>query len=130
MPTVLAHRVAGPIARTASILALLTLGCVAGCTEGSGSTESAPSAPTSAVTLQWARPTSNEDGSALTDLAGYKVYYGQSPDLLTRNVDVHGAAVSSVEFRDLDHGSWYFAIASYNTAGVESSKSGIVSTTI
>jgi hypothetical protein len=66
----------------------------------------------------------------LTDLAGYKVYYGQSPDVLTRNVDVHGAAVSSVEIRDLDHGSWYFAVASYNTAGVESSMSGIVSTTL
>ena len=68
--------------------------------------------------------------SALTDLAGYKVYYGQSPDALNRDVDVRGAAVSSVEIQGLDHGTWYFAIASYNPSGVESSMSGIVSTTI
>jgi hypothetical protein len=66
----------------------------------------------------------------LTDLAGYKVYYGQSPDALSWTIDVRGAGASSVEIQDLDHGSWYFAIASYNAAGIESSKSGIVTTTI
>ena len=44
----------------------------------------------------------------MTDLAGYKVYYGKvyygrSPDALNRDVDVRVAGVSSVEIRDLDH---------------------------
>ena len=31
------------------------------------------------ITLSWTAPTENEDGSALTDLAAYKIYYGTSP---------------------------------------------------
>ncbi len=30
------------------------------------------------VTLNWLAPTQNSDGSALVDLAGYKIYYGRS----------------------------------------------------
>ena len=30
----------------------------------------------SATTLNWTAPTTNTDGTALTDLAGYKIYYG------------------------------------------------------
>ena len=33
--------------------------------------------------LTWTAPTQNEDGTALTNLAGYKVRYGQSPGALT-----------------------------------------------
>ena len=32
----------------------------------------------SSITLNWARPATNTDGTQLTDLAGYKVYYGAS----------------------------------------------------
>jgi hypothetical protein len=117
-------------------------GLLVGCTDGAPASDPAttpppasgsppPSGPaTGKVTLNWARPTSNEDGSTLTDLAGYKVYYGTAPYALATSLDVHGGTVTSVEIQGLAHGSWYFAIASYNADGVESSKSGVVTTTI
>ncbi len=37
---------------------------------------------TGSVTLSWYPPTQNADGSPLTDLAGYRVYYGHSADSL------------------------------------------------
>jgi hypothetical protein len=97
-----------------------------------GGTPPSPPPPASPgkVTLNWARPTTNEDGSALTDLSGYKVYYGQAAYGLDHSVDVHGASLTSVEIGGLTQGTWYFAIASYNSSGVESSKSGVVSTTL
>ena len=34
------------------------------------------------ATLSWMPPTENADGSALTDLAGYRIYYGRNPNTL------------------------------------------------
>ena len=84
---------------------------------------------TGKVTLKWASPTYNEDGSALTDLAGYHVYYGQKPGVWDKTLNVP-ASVASVEIRGLAAGSWYFSISSYNTAGIESARSGVVGTRI
>lgn len=134
MPTVNLGGSAGHMGRVIALVALLaTAAFVGGCVNAPGDSEppaSPPAIGSGKVTLQWARPTSNEDGSALTDLAGYRVYYGQSSSLLDKSVDVHGATVSSVEIQGLASGRWYFAIASYNAAGIESSKSGVVTTTI
>ena len=107
--------------------------CVAaiGCSDGgSAPAESPGQVASGTATLEWSRPASNEDGSALTDLAGYKVYYGREAYTLEHVVDVRGADVAKAEIQDLEHGTWYFAIASYNTAGVESARSGVVSTTL
>ena len=65
-------------------------------------------APGSA-TLSWVPPTRNTDGSALTRLAGYRIYYGATPQLghsvtianagLTRYV-VSGLTPSPLVLRD------------------------------
>ncbi|MBM4220223.1 MAG: hypothetical protein FJ171_11500 [Gammaproteobacteria bacterium] len=39
-----------------------------------------------AATLSWYPPTTNSDGSALTNLAGYRIYYGRNPNDLTRAI--------------------------------------------
>jgi hypothetical protein len=80
--------------------------------------------------LTWTRPTKNEDGSTLSDLAGYKVRYGLSASSLTQVVDVAGAAVTSASIEGLSTGTWYFSIASYTSAGVESSSTGTVYVTL
>ena len=106
-------------------------GAVVGCTDGgSGPSDPPTDASSGTATLEWSRPSANEDGSELTDLAGYKIYYGQEVDGLDQVIDVRGAAVARAEIQDLTRGTWYFAIASYNSAGVESALSGVVSTTI
>jgi hypothetical protein len=110
-----------------ALLSLITFGCTDG---GSAPADPPVDSGTGTATLEWLQPSSNEDGSALTDLAGYKVYYGRQAYTFEQVVDVRGAAVSKAEIQNLAHGTWYFAIASYNAAGVECARSGVVSTTL
>lgn len=84
-------------------------------------------APTRTVTLGWTAPSANTDGSALTDLAGYKVFYGTGPGQYVASVTVPGGAINSAVMAGLTPGTWYFAIKSVNSAGVESDFSGEVS---
>jgi hypothetical protein len=117
-----------------SRLVVLPIACAVaavGCSDGGSAPAEPPAAVSSSTaTLEWSRPWSNEDGSALTDLAGYKVYYGPEEYTPDHVLDVRGANVSKAEIQGLARGTWYFAITSYNSAGVESVKSGVVSTTL
>jgi hypothetical protein len=78
-----------------------------------------------AATLTWMPPTLNTDGSALADLAGYKIRYGQSAANLTQVVQIPNAGVTSAVVESLSPGTWYFAVAAYNTSGVESDLSNV-----
>jgi hypothetical protein len=93
---------------------------------------SAPVQPITAgvATLDWMPPTENSDGSMLTDLAGYNVYYGTSPTSLTEKVKVANPGLSAYTVSNLTSGTWYFAVTSYSSSGVESTRSGTISTTI
>jgi hypothetical protein len=115
---------------------LAAIGLVAGCGGGSGQAPSptSPEPPATGrtpgtVTLNWTPPTSNEDGSPLTDLAGFRVYYGQTPGAWEKQLDVP-AAVASLELQGLATGSWYFVVTSYNATGAESVPTGIVGAAI
>jgi hypothetical protein len=46
-------------------------------------------------------PTENSDRSALTNLAGYTVYYGTSPGTLTQSVKVTNPGLSAYTVTDL-----------------------------
>lgn len=80
--------------------------------------------------LSWTVPTQNTDGTALTDLAGYRVYHGTSAGALTDVVQVSGASSTTYTFTQLAAGTHYFAVASYTSGGVESSMSAVGSKTI
>jgi len=80
--------------------------------------------------LTWTAPTQNEDGSALTNLAGYKVRYGQSVGSLSQVVVIPSAGTTTLRIEGLTGGTWYFTVASYTNAGVESVPTGAVSKTI
>lgn len=81
------------------------------------------------VTLSWTPPTSNVDGTTLTNLAGYKIYYGQNSASLTTVVQV-GVEITSAVIENLSTGTWYFAMSSYNSSGVESEKTPAISKVI
>lgn len=85
---------------------------------------------TGTATLDWTPPTENSDGTALTNLAGYTVYYGTSPDALTESIKVTNPGLTAYTVSNLTSGTWYFAVTAYSTAGVESSRTGIISTKI
>ena len=87
-------------------------------------------APLGSAELSWSAPTRNEDGTALTDLAGYKVRYGQVAETLPLVLDVADPGATGARVEGLGTGAWYFSVTSYNRAGVESAPAGPVSTTV
>lgn len=93
-------------------------------------TESSATGSTSSASLSWSAPTHNEDGSPLTDLAGYRVHYGTSASNLSMRVDVGNPATTSTVVPNLTRGTWYFAISAYTHKGAESSRSNVASKVI
>ena len=118
---------------------------LAGCGGGSGSSSASPSAtatgssgsttspaPTNkgSATLTWTAPTANSDGSALTDLAGYHIYYGTSIGSMSNEINITSPSTLTYVVANLGTGTWYFAIAAYTNTGLESGMSNVGSKTI
>jgi Putative Ig domain len=82
------------------------------------------------ATLAWEPPTLNTDGSALTNLKGYKIHYGTSAGAYDHFVSVNNAGLSSYVIENLAPGTYFFAVSAINTAGAESDVSGEASKTI
>jgi ABC-type oligopeptide transport system substrate-binding subunit len=82
------------------------------------------------ATLSWQAPTTTTDGEALTDLAGYRIYYGMNADDLTQTVQLTGLGLQTYAIDDLGSGTWYFAIKAVTSVGAESALSDVVSKTI
>jgi uncharacterized protein YfaP (DUF2135 family) len=83
-----------------------------------------------ARTLMWDAPTSNTDGSPVTDLAGYKIYYGAVSGKYTASKDVGDATSISVAALSSSvpaPGLYYIAVVAYDTAGNESTYSNEIS---
>jgi hypothetical protein len=91
--------------------------------------ESGSGAPGS-VTLNWEAPTENTNGTAATQIIGFYIYYGTSPDDLDQWVVAWGGDATSGTVPNLAPGTYYFSVAAYNWMGVESTPTGVVSTTI
>ena len=72
-----------------------------------------------AVVLAWDPSTNNVDGSSLTDLGGYKVYWGHYPGVYGATTDVGNVITCPLSNPGLT-GLVYFAITAYNTNNVES----------
>ncbi len=91
------------------------------------STTTPPPAANGAATLSWTPPTRNTDGSTLTNLSGYRIYYGTNASALTRTVNVNSAGLASYVVTDLSPATYYFAITAFNASGAESARSRVVS---
>ena len=83
-----------------------------------------------AATLSWNPPTENSDGSPLTDLAGYRIYYGRNQDNLTQVVVVNNPGLTRYVVENLSAARWHFAMTSVNGEGAESQRTQTVSKTI
>jgi hypothetical protein len=118
--------------------------CVlAGCGQGSSgaSTATGPTASTSPpppsppptsgnATLSWQAPTTDTNGAPLTDLAGYRIYYGASATDLSDTIALTSVGIQTYVIPNLASGTWYFAIKAVASTGVESALSDVVSKTI
>ena len=72
------------------------------------------------VTLQWQPPTENTDGTPLTDLAGYRIYYGVDPADLSGLIELPNPGLTTYVVEELTPSTWYFAMTSVNDRGQES----------
>lgn len=82
--------------------------------------------PTSSPgTISWHAPTTNDDGSPLTDLAWYLVTYGTTPEAQIKSVRIPATTRSY----QLPVGTWYCSVRSVNatdTIGVASATVKVV----
>jgi hypothetical protein len=80
--------------------------------------------------LSWTPPTTNTDGSTLTNLSGYRVSYGNSATALTRSVLISNPGVTSHLVENLSVGTWYFSVKALTASGTEGDASTTVAKTI
>ena len=85
--------------------------------------------PQGSATLSWSPPTSNVDGTPVTNLAGYRVKYGQQASNLSETLSVPSPGITSVVIENLSAGTWYFAVSAYTTANIESDLSNLAQKT-
>ncbi len=74
------------------------------------------------ATLSWTPPTTNANGTPLTDLAGYRIYYGISSRGYSQSVDA-GNVTSYIIGGFAEGQTYYFAVTAYDTYGNESAYS-------
>jgi hypothetical protein len=78
------------------------------------------------VSLSWDAPTLNEDGSPVTDLAGYDVHYGTSPGSYGTTL-THDTSTTAI-VKELTPGvAYYFAVTAVDLSGNHSVYSNEVS---
>jgi hypothetical protein len=80
--------------------------------------------------LSWTPPTQNADGSPLLNLAGYEVRWGRTPDATEFSSAISDPRATTFDINGLGTGTWYFKMASKNTAGEMSVFTPPVSKTI
>jgi hypothetical protein len=80
--------------------------------------------------LSWVPPTTNTNGTALTDLQGFIINYGSSPSDLSQTVDIDSASTTDYTVQGLGAGTWYFTVTAYTTSGTQSAPSDVASKTI
>jgi hypothetical protein len=82
------------------------------------------------ATLKWVAPTTNTDGSKITNLAGYVIAYGLSATSLSQTVSISNPTTTSYTLQNLGQGTWYFAVSASEADGTVSALSSVVSKTI
>ena len=76
------------------------------------------------VTLSWSAPTQNTDGTALTDLSAYRIYFGKSSRQYDNEITINNPGITTYVVDNLSPDTYYFAATAVNSAGMESDYSG------
>ena len=72
------------------------------------------------VTLSWTAPTQNTDGSTLTDLAAYRIYYGTSQGSYPNQIRIDNSGTTSFVVDNLVPDTYFFVATAINSQGIES----------
>ncbi len=82
------------------------------------------------ITLAWDAPTTNADGTPLTDLAGYKIYHALMSGGYVAGTGIDVGKVLTKTLTNFCEGTYYFVATAYDTSGNESAYSNEVFKTI
>lgn len=80
--------------------------------------------------VSWTPPNSTANGTTLTNLAGYELFYGRNPSELVHIVKIPDVHVTRMIVRGLDSGTWYFVVTAYTRSGAMSVPSNVASKAI
>ncbi|MEO8464095.1 MAG: putative Ig domain-containing protein [Gammaproteobacteria bacterium] len=75
------------------------------------------------VTLSWMPPTENEDGTALLNLAGYRIRYGNQAGDHPNVITLNNPGLTTYVVEGLVPNDYYFVMMAYNVDGVRSALS-------
>lgn len=84
------------------------------------------------INISWLAPAAREDNSpiSLSEIAGYKIYYGSAQGQYTGNVAIYNSSTVNHTFQNFSSGTYYFVITTVDTQGRESKNSTELTHTI
>ena len=85
---------------------------------------------TQSALLLWVPPTANTDGSPLTNLAGYKIYWGTSHGSYPNSITLNQSGLATYRVEALAANTYFFVITAVNSAGIESLPTNAASVTL
>jgi len=90
-----------------------------------------PSDPTTVgnTTITWNAPSTRVDGTpiAMSELGGYYLYYGKSPDDISTVINIQDPYTFEITLNNLPSGKYYFRVSAFDTDGIEGPKSQTIS---
>ncbi len=77
------------------------------------------------INLSWTAPSQREDntGLLLSEISGYKIYYGTKSGAYTSNVKVNDSTATGYTFTGFNPGTYYFVVTTLDTDNRESKNS-------
>lgn len=85
---------------------------------------------TGSITLSWQPPTQRTDGTALTTLAGYRVYYGTRSGSYSNSVTVANPGIASYVVDAVPSGTYFVVLTAFDANDIESGYSNEATVTI
>ena len=111
------HRIQITVLLSLAATTLLVQACVPSAPDGFVG----PGPTLFSINLAWDAPSQDANGDPLTDLAGYRLYYGQqSPPTRANGAVLEIGLAASATVDSLEAGMWFFAVAALDGSGNES----------
>lgn len=107
------------------LLSIQLTACNNGNSEEPAGTEGSTSSGENFIRLSWTAPLEREDNQpiSLSEIAGYKVYYGTEENTYPHSIDISNGAANGHTIENLSSGVYYLTLTTYDTAGRESKPS-------
>jgi hypothetical protein len=93
-----------------------------------GTTPPPTSTANSSLTLRWTAPVARTDGSplSLSEIDGYRIYYGTGKGNYNRQHVLANGSATSATINNINNGTYFLVMTSYDNNGLESARSGEV----